>query len=211
MIKVENIETYGFEAACRAVRNPHDSWHMSDSEGRTLGQNDLSLMKRLTRAGVEHRTFARILQVSMDITAPLYYFKELDRYCVGKVQISCSTMHSIHKKEFTLDDFSHEKLSDHGLATLQALIVDLNIARNEYIETKDKQSWWDMIQLLPTSYNQKRTILMSYEVVLKIIRERRGHRLDEWRDLIVILLDLPYMKDLVAAMDGGGKYIEAGN
>ena len=220
MIWVENIETYGFDTAVRAMRNPMSSWNKSDScfamhgfetGDFVIGMDDMELMQKLIRAGVEHRTFMRMMQVSMDITAPLYWWKEMDRYCVGKSQISTSTMHTIHKREFTMDDFSHDHLSEHGTATLQALIADLNIARNEYIGTKNKQAWWDMIQLLPTSYNQKRTILMSYEVVMKIIRERRGHRLDEWRDLIVILLDLPYMKDLVAAMDGGGKYIEAGN
>lgn len=226
MIKIENIEVHGFGTALRGMRNSYDSWENSDTiwedEIPTIGNNDLALAQRLIRAGASHRTFMRMIQVYMDINAPLYWWKEMDRYCVGKTQISCSTMHSIHKKPFELDDFSHEHLipeafpvTDEYVETYTDVFIDtikaLNGARYRYLETKDKKYWWQMIQLLPTSYNQKRTIMMSYEVALKIIRERRGHRLDEWQDLIVILLDLPYMKDLVAAMDGGGKYIEAGN
>lgn len=206
MIKVENIETWGFDTAVRACRNPMSSWAKSDSGwgeytndiySFDIGQNDLDLMKRLFKAGVEHRTYARLIQVSMDITAPLYFWKEADRYSVGKSQISTSTMHTIHKKPFTLDDFSCEHLFDNWKTDLHVTIGRLNEARELYLETKSKLYWWQMIQLLPSSYNQKRTIMMSYEVVFKMIKERSDHKLDEWRELADILKDLPYVKEIM--------------
>ena len=217
MIKVENIDVYGFEHAVRAMRNPMSSWEKSDSkwgfempENNDLspvtyyiGDNDLDLMKRLYKAGTEHRTYARMIYVWMDITAPLYLWKEIDRYSVGKSQVSTSTMHKIHAKEFTDDDFSMEHLiedNDHAavfISSMHRTIADLNTARELYLKTKDKKWWWQLIQLLPSSYNQKRTVCMSYEVVFKIIRERTGHKLDEWNDFVKILRDLPYVKEIM--------------
>lgn len=220
MIKIENVEVYGFEAAVRAARNPLSSWSKSDSgyvaAGKRyeyveykIGENDLALLKRLVKAGVSHRTFLRLIQVSMDITAPLYYWKQADRYCVGKSQIGTSTMHCIHKKEFTLDDFSHEHLL--VPEKLETVIQWLNDYRKVYITWQDGvmhqddygnkitrgDIWYQMIQLLPSSYNQKRTVLMSYEVVLKIIKERENHKLDEWRYMVSELKKLPYISDLI--------------
>lgn len=205
MIKVENIEVWGFEHAVRGMRNPMNSWDKSDSyyepanfcdHNFVIGENDLDLMQRLYKSGTEHRTYARMIQVSMDIEAPLYWWKEMDRYTIGKSQVSCSTMHKIHSKEFMLDDFSHEHLSDSGLASLSILIYEMNVNRAYFIETKNKDYWWNMIQLLPSSYNQKRTVCMSYEVVFKIIRERSGHKLDEWNNLVEILKGLPYIREI---------------
>lgn len=221
MIKVENIDVYGFEHAVKAMRNPMSSWSKSDSkwgfempENNDLspvtyyiGDNDLDLMKRLYRAGTEHRTYARMIYVWMDITAPLYLWKEIDRYSVGKSQVSTSTMHKIHAKEFTDDDFSMEHLiedNDHAavfISSMHRTIADLNTARELYLKTKDKKWWWQLIQLLPSSYNQKRTVCISYEVVFKIIRERTGHKLDEWNDFVKILRDLPYVKEIIGERD----------
>jgi len=216
MIKVENIETWGFKHAIRGMRNPMNSWSRSDTTYKhqidydlydevKIGNNDLELMKKLYKAGVEHRTYARLIQVSMDITAPLYWWKEADRYTVGRCQVSTSTMHCIHKKPFELDDFSHEHLEGAGLSTLQTVIARLNAARDYYNgkydrvqPDVDKQTyWWEMIQLLPSSYNQKRTIMMSYEVVFKMIKERTGHRLDEWNDFVEVLKKLPYVREIM--------------
>lgn len=219
MIKVENIDVHGFKHAVKSARNPMSSWAKSDSvylshqycdENKevemmqycdivpALGKNDLDLLQRLYRAGVEHRTYARMIYVWMDITAPLYMLKELDRYTIGKSQVSTSTMHKIHAKEFTLDDFSHEHLGDsEGLSFLRSTINGLNFYRSKYIDTKDKHWWWQMIQLLPSSYNQMRTVCMSYEVVFKIIHERTGHKLDEWQTLVDILKGLPYVKEIM--------------
>lgn len=203
MIKVEYIDVYGLEHAVRAMRNPMNSWDKSDSEWGAanwcsarfdVGSDDLALMHKLFKAGTEHRTYARMIYVWMDITAPLYWWKEMDRYGVGKSQVSTSTMHKIHAKEFTLDDFSHEHLVGR---VLDGLICDLNYYREEYLKTKDKNMWWQMIQLLPSSYNQKRTICMSYEVVFKIIKERTGHKLDEWKTFVEILKDLPYVREIM--------------
>lgn len=229
MIKVENIDVWGFEHAIRGMRNPMNSWDKSDSEEKywcttlgpneeshycnncsydfchpydgdpvyVIGQNDLDLMRRLYKAGTEHRTYARMIQVSMDITAPLYWWKEMDRYTVGKSQVSCSTMHKIAAKEFELDDFSHEHLHHGFMYSLKDVIIMLNNARNKYLDTKDKDYWWQIIQLLPSSYNQKRTICMSYETVFKIIKERTGHKLDEWNDFVTLLHGLPYVAEII--------------
>lgn len=209
MIKVENIDVYGFEHAVRGARNPMSSWAKSDSDYDTanwcnsdfhIGDNDMALLNRLYKAGVEHRTYARMIYVWMDITAPLYWWKEADRYSVGKSQVSTSTMHKIHAKEFELDDFSHEHMTDEALKVLSFVIDRLNVSRKFYNALdfpEAKQYWWDMIQLLPSSYNQRRTVCMSYEVVLKIIKERTGHKLDEWNDFVEILKDLPYVKEIM--------------
>lgn len=225
MIKVEDINVYGFETATRAMRNPMSSWDKSDSEWRIytpeyphlseakyeIGKNDLDLMKRLYKAGTEHRTYARMIFVWMDITAPLYWWKEMDRYTVGKSQVSTSTMHKIHAKKFELDDFSYKHISNESvlieedgqhylnsaLDNLKDTIDVLNTYRKQYLQTKDKEDWWQLIQLLPSSYNQRRTICMSYEVVFKIIKERTGHRLDEWNEFVEILKNLPYVKEIM--------------
>lgn len=206
MIKVENIDVYGLEHAVRAFRNPMNSWNKSDSFVRKsytsmkqdffIGENDMNLAKKLYNAGVPHRTYLRMINVWMDVTAPLYLWKELDRYTIGKAQVSTSTMHKIHAKEFTLDDFSHEHLTVRSEKCLLSVIENLNDYRNEYLERKEKDMWWQLIQTLPSSYNQKRTIMMSYEVVVKIIDERSGHRLDEWNDFVEILKNLPYIKEI---------------
>lgn len=206
MIKVENIDYWGFEHAVRGMRNPKNSWDKSDSEFyisdvgcdiENIGENDLYLMKRLYKAGTEHRTYARMIQCSMDIVAPLYWWKEMDRYTIGKSQVSCSTMHKIAAKEFELDDFSHEHLCEGTLIILKKLIYSLNTFREAYLDTSNKDHWWQLIQLLPSSYNQRRTVCMSYETVFKIIRERTGHKLDEWRNFVEILKDLPYVREIM--------------
>ena len=200
MIKVENVDVWGFEHAIRGMRNPKNSWSRIDSTFDTLniGPNDLELMKRLYKAGTEHRKYLRQIFVSMDITAPLYWWKEFDTYKVGTVSNSCSTMHKIAAKEFVTDDFSHEHLTDFSIECLQSTIDVLNNYREKYIETKDKDLWWQLIQLLPSSYNQKRTITMNYENVMAIINQRSSHKLDEWHILIDELYKLPYVKELRA-------------
>ena len=197
MIKVERVDVWGFEHAIRAMRNPMNSWDKSDSTTAVIGSKDLGLMKILYKAGTEHRTYARMIQVSMDITAPLYWWKEMDRYTIGKSQVSCSTMHKIHAKEFEPIDFSIEHLNSESMAVLNVILSGLNVARDRYLKTKNKDDWWQMIQLLPSSYNQKRTICMSYETVFKIIKERTGHRLDEWNDFVELLKDLPYITEII--------------
>ena len=215
MIKVEKIEVWGFEHAIRGMRNPMNSWDKSDSEWRIytpeyphlseakyeIGKNDLDLMKRLYKAGTEHRKYLRQIFVSMDITAPLYWWKEFDTYKVGTVSNSCSTMHKIAAKEFELDDFSCEHLIDfHGkgeFSTMGVILNDLNWSREKYLETKNKDYWWQMIQLLPSSYNQKRTVTFTYENVVTMIRQRTGHKLDEWRNFVEILHGLPYVAEII--------------
>lgn len=222
MIKIEETETYGWEAAIRGMRNPMNSWDKSDSTfGRNLaipyaqnnpsvwfnkygvemhiGDSDLDLMHRLCAAGTDHRKFMRMIVVYCDITAPLYWWKEFDTYKVGTVANSCSTMHKIHAKEFTIDDFSHEHILHEtftGLvnpATLLNGIVDaLNQNRKLYLQTKDKKYWWQMIQLLPSSYNQKRTVMLNYEVLTNIYNSRKNHKLDEWHDFCDWIKTLPY-------------------
>lgn len=200
------------------MRNPLNSWDKSDSNfypwdetSVEIGENDLNLMKRLYKAGSEHRKYLRQIFVSMDITAPLYWWKEFDTYKVGTVSNSCSTMHTIHKKEFSLDDFSIEHVSDDSLEVnykyvkywnkpidaLVDLIDILNACREKYLETKDKKWWWQLIQLLPSSYNQKRTITMNYENVITIIKQRTGHKLDEWNLFIDELKQLPYVEKIM--------------
>ena len=194
MIKIENIDVYGFEAAIRGARNPKNSWHLMDSGYNNgefeIGENDYDLLRRLTIAGPEHRKWNRMVTVTMDITAPLYWWKEYDTYKVGTVANSCSTMHKIQAKEFTLDDFSHEHLI--SLKVLNYTISKLNYYRGMYIKTKDKDYWWGMIQNLPSSFNQKRTVHLNYEVLGTIYHQRRHHKLDEWVEFCDTIKTLPY-------------------
>lgn len=184
MIKFENTEVIGWEHAIRGMRNPMNSWKKSDSEydkkGLFIGPNDVDLMKRLRDAGSDHRKFLRMITVYVDITAPLYWWKEFDTYKVGTVANSCSTMHKIHAKEFTLEDFSLEHLISSNAALIEKVIIRLNFAREKFIETKNKNWWWQMIQLLPSSYNQKRTVMLNYEVLKNMYHARKNHKLDEW-------------------------------
>lgn len=205
MILTEHIETWGWEHAIRGMRNPLNSWDKSDTayycypeEGKAhaIGENDLSLMQRLFKGGTEHRKYLRMIFVSMDITAPLYWWKEFDTYKVGTVANSCSTMHKIASKEFELSDFSTEHLKEESLVALRNVIHVMNTSRQTYNVTKDKDYWWQMIQLLPTSYNQKRTVTMNYENVFTILRQRKGHKLDEWNVFCETLSDLPYIKEI---------------
>ena len=196
MIKIENIDVYGFEAAIRGARNPMNSWHLMDScynNGEfEIGENDYKLLKNLTIAGPEHRKWNRMVTVTMDITAPLYWWKEYDTYKVGTVANSCSTMHKIQAKEFALDDFSNEHLVKGYEGALKVTMNALNEARKRFNETKDKVYWWQMIQLLPTSYNQKRTVHLNYEVLGTIYHQRRHHKLDEWVEFCNMIKTLPY-------------------
>lgn len=221
MIKIEKIDVWGWEHAIRGMRNPMNSWEKSDSyicdaehcrqcpipvgerncnqpDGYIIGANDLSLMQKLYKAGTEHRKFMRQIFVSLDVTAPLYWWKEMDTYKVGTVANSCSTMHKIHAKEFVLDDFSHEHLlEDEAIEFMKHLVDGLNFYRKKFLETKDKVYWWQMIQLLPSSYNQRRTLTMNYEVAATIIRQREGHKLDEWNQFVKVLKGLPYMAEIM--------------
>lgn len=196
MIKLENTEVVGWEAAIRGMRNPMNSWEKSDSAGPGIGPNDHDLMMRLAAAGPVHAKYRRMIVVYVDITAPLYWWKEFDTYKVGTVANSCSTMHKVADKEFTLDDFSHEHLigydeSNLGDTVLDSVILALNIYRKKYLETKDRKYWWQMIQLLPTSYNQKRTIMLNYEVLAGIYPMRKNHKLDEWLEFCRWIEELP--------------------
>lgn len=198
MIKLENTEVFNFDGAIRGMRNPLNSWDKSDScwdmiKNRfNIGENDLSLMKKLIKAGSEHRKFLRQIFVSVDITAPLYWWKEFDTYKVGTVADSCSTMHKIADKEFVLEDFSHEHLMEVNEESLRVLIRVLNWNRNMFLETEDKKYWWQLIQLLPSSYNQRRTVTLNYEVLLAIYKQRKNHKLDEWRTFCDWIKELPY-------------------
>ena len=239
MLKLENTEVLGWEAAIRGMRNPMNSWEKSDSiffddseghvcnicQGRgsmsliEIGPNDYTLMKNLRNAGTDHRKFMRMITVYVDITAPLYWWKEFDTYRVGVEKNSCSTMHKIHEKEFTLDDFSCEHLNNEPyhrewiesamvdeditsphkvwatpLDILKYTIEMLNAYRLQYLETKNKNDWWQMIQLLPSSYNQKRTVMLNYEVLANIYKSRKNHKLDEWVEFCKWIETLPYSK-----------------
>lgn len=230
MLKIENTEVIGLEAAIRGMRNPMNSWNKSDSgfcdaigdnfgsiikpANYRVGQKDYDLMTRLRNAGTDHRKFMRMIAVYLDITAPLYWWKEFDTYKVGTVANSCSTMHKIADKEFTLEDFSCEHLINYdlyscnevdgpvingaphigcgGLQLLNLTINVLNYYRGKYLATKDKEYWWQMIQLLPSSYNQRRTVMLNYEVLANIYKSRRNHKLDEWHTLCDWIESLPY-------------------
>ena len=250
MLKIENVDVIGWEAAIRGMRNPMNSWGKCDTTWRTkfsddqflitpykymsdsildIGPNDLDLMNRLRNSGTDHRKFMRMITVYLDITAPLYWWKEFDTYKVGTVANSCSTMHKIADKEFTLDDFSCEHLNDElyhrdwiesaivdeditsshkvwmtPLDILRCTIEMLNAYRKSYLETKDKQDWWQMIQLLPSSYNQRRTIMLNYEVLTNIYKSRRNHKLDEWHTFCDCIEDLPY-SELITGEKKGDK------
>ena len=220
MIKIENTEVIGWEHAIRGMRNPKNSWDRSDSYHNyhemvdggddicdyVLGTNDLKLATTLANAGTEHGKFLRMINVYVDITAPLYYFKEMDTYKVGTVCNSCSTMHKIHAKEFTLDDFSHEHLFD--TCILEKVINELNIYRSIYVdydnqtdayqeEFSKKDIWWQMIQLLPSSYNQKRTYMLNYATLRAIYHQRKDHKLDEWHVFCDWIKTLPYANELI--------------
>ncbi len=211
MIKIENESVSSISRAIYSARNAMNSWDKSDSdlEKDIVGSNDLALAKRLCSAGTDHRKFMRMITVYADITAPLYWLKEIDQYKVGTVSNSCSTMHKIHAKEFTLDDFSHEHLDNDWndrknlvdyndeyfntpLDVMRWIIEVLNNYRDLYLETKDKKYWYEMIQLLPSSYNQRRTYLLNYEVLANIYKSRKGHRLDEWKTMLDWIETLPY-------------------
>lgn len=221
MIKIENVETYGWKAAIRGARNPMNSWDKSDSatcdkldcnkcphdigsdqcdsiryEDMVIGHNDHRLLTNLANAGPDHGKFLRMITVTLDITAPLYWWKEFDTYKVGTVANSCSTMHKIHSKEFTLEDFSHEHLDEPDSPfyrhVFDAVLDGLNTARNLYLETKEKIYWWQMIQLLPTSYNQRRTVQLNYQVLKSMYHARLHHKLDEWREFCSWVKTLPY-------------------
>ena len=259
MLKIENTEVMGWEAAIRGMRNPMNSWHRGDTEFHggvvrfdtcnerwedngyimSLGSNDLDLMTRLRNAGTDHRKFMRMITVYLDITAPLYWQKEFDTYKVGTVANSCSTMHKIAAKEFTLEDFSHEhllhldettdlshtdipliglKYSDEDGDILGSLLKDsvdvmnltidmLNKCRKKFLETNNKDYWWQMIQLLPSSYNQRRTIMLNYEVLANIYKSRRNHKLDEWHTLCDWIEGLPY-SELITGKEKSNGFVE---
>ena len=199
MIKFETNDVWGFEWAFKGMRNPMNSWDKSDSNWlfQEIGESDLALAKKLIAAGSEHRKFLRQIYVSVDITAPLYWWKEFDTYKVGTVANSCSTMHKIHEKEFTLNDFSCEYLSPPAISNLKSTIKCMNDYREEFLKDKDKHNWWQIIQLLPSSYNQTRTVTMTYENIYTMRQQRKGHKLDEWRfDFFNWSDELPHLKEL---------------
>ena len=208
MLKIENAETFGWEAAIRGMRNPKNSWSKSDSRWSSpnengtdapmfiVGENDLKLASALANSGTDDGKFLRMIHVQLDVTAPLYWFKEADQYKVGTVTDSCSTMHKIHSKEFTLDDFSHEHLYS-PLHDLKPTVDLLNVYRERFLDTKDKEDWWQLIQLLPSSYNQRRTWDLNYAVLRNIYHARRNHKIDEWHTLCDWIETLPYAKELI--------------
>jgi hypothetical protein len=208
MVKVEHISVMNWENAMRGARNPLNSWARSDSAYNEageyiLGENDLSLAVRLCQAGTDHRKFVRQVMVSMDITGPLYWWKEFDTYKVGTVANSTSTMHKIHAKPFTLADFSTDHMTPEALAQFETWVAYLEQVRLKYMENKDKKYWYDLIQLLPTSYDQMRTVTMNYEVLANMYFARKDHKLDEWHTLCDVIAGLPYFKELF--LSGGEK------
>lgn len=224
MLKIENTEVVGWEAAIRGMRNPKNSWEKSDStfsdvfddyenlhsyymKSADIGKNDLDLMTRLRNAGTDHRKFMRMIAVYLDITAPLYWWKEFDTYKVGTVANSCSTMHKIAAKEFDVNDFSHEHVEeltgdDYNMSYdfLLRTVDILNYYRKKFLETNVKTYWWQLIQLLPSSYNQRRTIMLNYEVLANIYKSRRNHKLDEWHTFCDWIETLPY-SELITGKD----------
>ena len=214
MIKIENVEVVGWEHAISGMRNPKNSWDKSDSEKGEpdmfencsyctlgeffVGKNDLDLMKRLSKAGTDHRKFMRMIVVYADVTAPLYWWKEFDTYKVGTVRNSCSTMHKIQDKAFTREDFSFENIPENYCWFLnegdliEDILMALNDAREEFLDTKDKKYWWQMIQLLPSSYNQRATVMLNYEVLANMYHGRKNHKLDEWIEFCKWIESLPY-------------------
>lgn len=214
MIRIENTETLGWKHAIRGMRNPLESWEKSDSGfypvqtmpcydislEYVVGKNDEELMRKLAKAGSSHAKYRRMMVVYVDITAPLYWFKEFDTYKIGTVSNSCSTMHKIHARDLTLEDFSCEHLNERSLMVLDELLYMINIARERYVKTGCKDEWWQMIQLLPSSFNQKRTVMLNYEVLVGIYRDRKNHKLDEWREFCKWIERLP----LSEIITGGG-------
>ena len=205
MINLSNAVVFGWHSAIMGMRNPMNSWAKSDSVfyddfSCQIGQNDLNLMKTLIKSGAEHRKFLRMLHVQMDIEAPLYWWKEFDTYKVGTVANSCSTMHKIHSKEFTVDDFSHEHLDRFSTEVLGWTIKALNGSREDYMKSKSKDDWWQMIQLLPSSYNQLRTVDLNYEVLLNQYFQRKDHKLDEWRIYCEQIKCFPYLNDFIEVL-----------
>jgi len=210
MITITNVQTCGWEPALRGMRNPKDSWDRADSKvwfdpmfsiEVDLGPNDLALTKTLANAGPVHAKYRRMIKVYCDITAPLYWWKEFDTYKVGTVANSCSTMHTIHKRDLTLDDFAHEHLSRVNVNLLKMVIRNINAARREFDKAPDapeaKEAWWQMIQLLPSSFLQKRTVEMNYEVLAGMYRWRHNHKQDEWREFCNFIEQLPYADKLI--------------
>ena len=238
MIVLEKTKVFGWEQAIRGMRNPLNSWEKSDSDYITnycewceedncpnrdngngcmsyhIGKNDISLMKKLAAAGTDHRKFLRMITVYWDITAPLYWWKEFDTYKVGTVANSCSTMHKLTEKEFSIDDFSHNHIpfaeldKEHttiealNYHTLEHIVSTLNTNRKLYLKTKDKKYWWNIIQLLPSSYNQKRTVMLNYEVLANIYKSRKNHKLDEWKALCYWIEELPYFAEIMGIERG---------
>lgn len=218
MIKITNAEVFGWDAAIRGMRNPMNSWDRSDSfvcEGKDacvgdcyscIGNADLALMKKLVKAGSDHAKFMRMLNVTMDVTAPVYWWSEYDTYKVGTVANSCSKMHKLASKEFTFDDFSHEHLNDDVIEKpFKDIINCLNFFRDLYNQNHDKDDWWQMIQLLPSSYNQKRTVQLNYAVLRNMYHARRNHKLDEWRDFCSWVESLPYAELITLGGNDNGK------
>lgn len=206
MLKLERTSVMNFENAIRGARNPMNSWAKSDSAyddkgNYILGENDLALARKLCRAGSDHRKFVRQILVSVDITAPLYWWKEFDTYKVATVANSTSTMHKIHAKPFELADFSVDKLSDGALAAFRTYMDYMEATRLRFVETKDKRDWYDLIQLLPSSYNQLRTVTMNYETLINIYYARRAHKLDEWHVFCDWIHTLPYADDLICCRE----------
>ena len=207
MLKLEQISVMNFENAIRGARNPMNSWAKMDSyydeDGNfVMGENDLSLATRLAKAGSDHRKYLRQVMVSMNITAPLYWWKEFDTYKVGTVANSCSTMHKIHTKPFERDDFSHDRMTDDAIEALDALVAYLEAERVKFCENKDDRSHWhNIIQLLPSSFNQMRTVTLNYENLIGIYYARRTHKLAEWHTLCDWIMSLPYAKDLIAVKE----------
>ena len=220
MLKIENTEVLGWEHAIRGMRNPMNSWEKSDSSWRYvapaqreshilasyfddsefwIGPNDADLMSRLRNAGTDHRKFMRMITVYVDLTAPLYWWKEYDTYKVATVANSTSTMHKIHSKPFSIDDFSHDHMTPETLEFMNQMVEYLEKVRNRYLETKSKDDWYDMIQLLPSSYNQMRTCTMNYESLINMYFARRNHKLAEWHTFCDWIMTLPYAKELIAA------------
>lgn len=217
MLKIENTEVYGWEAAIRGMRNPKNSWDKSDTtfglgEDRyndmVIGKNDLKLMKQLSKAGNDHAKFLRMINVTVDITAPLYWLKEFDTYKVSTVSNSCSTMHKLTERELTMADFSHEHLTAEGDSVLAYVVDNMNAVRGLYLKYEEeeetiskmfptkKDAWWQLIQLLPSSYNQKRTVQLNYQVLKTMYHARKNHKLDEWHTLCEWMEELPYFKEV---------------
>lgn len=201
MIKIEDVDISGIKNAIKGMRNPYDSWDKSDSNIEALGEADLSLALRLAKAGTEHRKYLRMIHVQVDVTAPFYWWKEFDTYKIGTVSNSCSTMHTLHKKPLTIEDFSFDNADDIPENIMNNVINNLNSYREKFIETKNKVYWRYLIQMLPMSYNQKRTIDLNYEVLLTIYKQRKGHKLTEWHEFRDWIETLPYMKEFIGGQE----------